>query len=169
MIIIKNFLIISFLALTSVGCYTIFKHPEVYKDGYSRRVKFYNDCSSCHSNYQLTNFGLNYHRFTGEQSYYEPIFIYISPYYSTPWWMDIVVPTEINTGIDQSNDGTRLRSMDGGRNSVPSDFSNPSVNTGRSGNSSSSSSVNQTTERKEDRKSRESESPKSRNNSGERK
>lgn len=167
---VKRFLILIILSFTFFSCYTIIKHPEIEKDGYTQRVKFYNDCNSCHSDYELENFGLNFHSNSSFYYYNEPIFIYTSPYYTSPWWRNIYISSEPNIFENRSNDATRLRNQDGGRSSAPSTFSNPSINaSGQSSGSSSSGSSNQINNRKEDRKSGESKTTKSRNNSGERK
>lgn len=167
---IKSITIVLLMSLTFVGCYTIIKHPEIEKDGYTQRVKFYNDCISCHSEYELENFGLSLHSYTSSPYYNEPVYIYTSPYYTSPWWRDIYIYTEPYNFENRNNDATRLRNQDGGRSSAPSNFSNPSINaSGQSSGSSGSGSSNQVNDRKEERKSRESETPKSRNNSGERK
>ncbi len=167
---INKVIIMIFVSLTLLSCYTIIKHPEIERDGYTQRVKFYNDCSSCHSEYELENFGLSFHSYSSSPYYNEPVYIYTSPYYTSPWWRDIYLSSEPNIFESRNNDATRLRNQDGGRSSAPSTFSSPSINaSGQTSGSSSSGSSNQVNDRKEERRSRESETPKSRNNSGERK
>ncbi len=152
-----------------MGCYTIFSHPTVRKDDYTNRIKFYDDCFSCHSKAELVDYGYEYlHRYPATTQL-NPIPIYTEPIYSPPWWIGLVIPSEVQSDI-RSNDETRLRNQDGGRTSAPATFDLPSRNTGNSNNtnSSNSSSKNSVDSSKE-RDSRESNNTKTRDNSGERK
>ncbi|MCX8057678.1 MAG: hypothetical protein N3F03_08735 [Ignavibacteria bacterium] len=168
----KIFAIIFLFSLGFIGCYTIITHPTVKKDGYSQRVKFYNDCFSCHSNSEMIEYGYDYlEKYPADVVVTHPIPIWVEPIYTPPWWVGIRIPVvEDNQPSERPNDRTRLRDLDGGRSSAPTDFSIPSRNSGSSSSSSSSSSSNNnSTNSTNERNSRESNSTKSRDNSGERK
>ncbi len=166
---VKSILIILFLSIGFFGCYTILSHPTVTRGEYSQKVKFYNDCSSCHSNSELIDYGYYY------PDKYSPIVIdrifplWDTPTYTPPWWMDIRIPIVEEPTSYRPNDETKFRNLDGGRTSAPTDFSIPSRNSGSSGSSSSSNSSNNSNSSTNERNSRESNSTKSRDNSGERK
>lgn len=163
-------LTIIFLSIGFIGCYTILSHPTVTKDEYSHKIKFYNDCSSCHTDAELMNYGYVYLDRNPIGVYDRSLPLWITPTYTTPWWMDIQIPVDNGTSNIRPNDETRLRNLDGGRTSAPTDFSIPSRNSGSSGSSSSSnSSSNNSTSSSNERNSRDSNSTKSRDNSGERK
>lgn len=161
--------VILFLIVTGfIGCYTIISHPIVKKGDYSQRVKFYNDCFSCHSNTDMIEYGyINRNHSLG---YIGTNSIWVTPIYVQPWWLDIRYSVEENQSLQRPNDRTGLRDMDGGRTSSPTNFDIPSRNSGSSNNSSSSnSSSNNSLDSSKERNSRESSSTKSRDNSGERK
>jgi hypothetical protein len=171
----KRLTFVGLLFLISIalfGCYTILSHPVVKNENSYHRVKFYNDCSSCHSNSELVNYGYYHFEQYPSQAPIGTIPLYIKPTYVPPWWSGIRIPV-VDEENYKRNDDTRLRNLDGGRTSAPSDFSIPSRNSGSSYNSSSNSnaSTGSTTNSSNDRNSRErdSDTPKSRNNSGERK
>lgn len=170
----KRLTLIGFSLLISVGlfgCYTILSHPVVRNENSYSRVKFYNDCSSCHSNSELIDYGYYHLEQYDLQTSNRTLWLYITPTYVSPWWSDIRIPI-IEETPSRSNEETRLRNFDGGRTSAPSDFSIPSRNSGSSGTSSgSNAATGSSTNSSNDKNSRErdSDTPKSRNNSGERK
>jgi hypothetical protein len=164
--------LIFLISIGLFGCYTILSHPVVKNENSYHQVKFYNDCSSCHSNSDLMNYGYSYLERYPSNNLVEPYPLYVTPYYVQPWWMDIRIPV-VESEISRRNDETRLRNLDGGRTSAPSEFSIPSRNSGSNSGSGSSSnattgnSTNSSNER--NTRDRDSDTPKSRNNSGERK
>lgn len=166
----KIFGIVFLFSIGFFGCYTIVTHPTVKKDNYSHKVKFYNDCFSCHTNSEMIEYGYDYlHKYPSEVVVVQPVPRWIEPIYSPPWWVGIKLPTDEFQTDQRPNDRTGLRDMDGGRTSAPTNFSNPSRNTGSSSSSSSSnSSNNNSTNSSNERSSKESNSTKSRDNSGER-
>ncbi|MGB9663686.1 MAG: hypothetical protein ACPL25_02035 [Ignavibacteria bacterium] len=161
-----------FISIGLFGCYTILSHPVVKNENSYSRVKFYNDCLSCHSNSELVDFGYYHLEQYPSQAPIGTLPLYITPTDVPPWWSDIRIPV-VQENNTPRNDDTRLRNYDGGRTSAPSDFSIPSRNSGSSSGSSASSNASNgnTTNSSNDRNSRErdSDTPKSRNNSGERK
>jgi len=167
----KLFSLIFFFSFSLVGCYTIISHPVVKKDNSYNRVKFYNDCLSCHSRSELVEYGQIYLNPPQQVLIVNPSPIWISPIYVSPWWADIRMPVVPENNY-RPNDKTKLRDLEGGRTSAPSDFSIPSRNSSSSSSSSgsSSSSVKSSTNSSNEQNSRErnSDTPKSRNNSGER-
>lgn len=162
--------IIFLLTTVLVGCYTIISHPIVKNGDNYHRVKFYNDCNSCHSNLELIDYGyLQPMPSTGIIS--DPYPMWITPSYLRPWWLDIQVSTTVDDAA-RRNDNTRLRDLDGGRTSAPTNVLIPSRSTGSSSSSSSSSSNSNndnSNNTSNERNSRDSNTPKSRDNSGERK
>ncbi len=164
-----KFLISIFIfSVLLVGCYTILKHPEVRKNGYSHSVKFYNDCSSCHSSSELASYGYEHFESYPYASTMPPMYLYYEPVYTPPWWMGLQIP--VSEPTQPRNDETRLRNNDGGRTSAPSNFSMPSRSTSSTNSSSSSnSSTTNSNDSNKERTSRSSDTPNSRNNSGERK
>ncbi len=162
--------ILFLIASGFIGCYTIISHPTVKKGDYSQRVKFYNDCFSCHSNTDMIEYGYDYVNQNPSWSYIGTNPIWVTPTYVPPWWLEIRYPVEENQSPQRPNDRTGLRDMDGGRTLSPANFDIPSRNSGSSNNSSSSnSSSNNSLDSSKERNSRESSSTKSRDNSGERK
>lgn len=168
----KIFSLIFLFSFGLVGCYTIISHPIVKKDNSYHRVKFYNDCLSCHSQSELIDYGHAYVERPPSMVILEPEPLWYTPTYVPPWWWDIRIPVVEETS-QRPNDQTRLRDLDGGRTSAPTDFSIPSRNPGSSSSTTgnSSSSVNSSTNSDNEQKPRErnSNTPNSRNNSGERK
>jgi|GEM_PF-1908782 hypothetical protein len=168
----KLFSLIFFFSFSLVGCYTIISHPVVKKDNSYNRVKFYNDCLSCHSRSELVEYGQIYLNPPQQVLIVNPSPIWISPIYVSPWWADIRMPVVPENNY-RPNDETKLRNLDGGRTSAPTNFSQPSRSQGSSSSSSSSSnsatnnSANSSTEKKS--RERDSDTPKSRENTGERK
>lgn len=167
---VKSFLIVLLLSFGFFGCYTILSHPTVTRGEYSHKVKFYNDCSSCHSNTELIDFGYYYLDKYPTVVIDRTFPLWTTPTYTPPWWMDIRIPVVDEPTTYRPNDETKLRNLDGGRTSAPTDFSIPSRSSGSSsGSSSSNSSTNNSSNSSSERNSRESNSTKSRDNSGERK
>jgi len=169
--VIKSLLIVVLASFGFYGCYTIISHPTVQRDDYVHRVKFYNDCSSCHSNSELIDYGYVYLEKYPYSTSLQPVPVYVNPVYTPPWWLGIGVPVENNSDNYRSNDQTRLRNMDGGRTSAPTDFSIPSRNatTTTGGANSSNATTKTSNDSSEERNGRSSSTPNSRNNSGERK
>lgn len=172
----RFFPIVILLSIGLIGCYTIITHPKIDEDNYSQRVRFYNDCSSCHSNEELLASGYDYiHKYPYASAPVHPIPVWVEPIYTPPWWIGIRLPFDADQIQTQTRpyDRTGLRDMDGGRTSAPTNFTTPSSDTGSSSSSSSSSSTNSnssnSTNSSNERNSRDSNSTKSRDNSGERK
>jgi hypothetical protein len=169
---IKFLSIIFLVSFGLAGCYTIISHPIVKKDDSYHQIKFYHDCLSCHSKSELVEYGQVYLNSPDQVVIIEPSPVWITPSYVPPWWWDIRTQITQENNF-RPNDKTKLRDLEGGRTSAPSDFSIPSRNSGSSSSSSgsSSSSVKSSTNSSNEQNSRErnSDTPKSRNNSGERK
>lgn len=159
--------VVILLSFGFIGCYTILSHPTIKRNEYSQKISFYNDCNSCHSNSELINYGYEYLDKYPQPIVSPPLLIFTEPVYTPPWWFYIQVPVGNDTFVQRPNDETKLRNLDGGRTSAPTDFSNPSRNSGSTSNSNSS--TNNSSSSSNERSSKESNSIKSRDNSGERK
>ncbi|MBU2444656.1 MAG: hypothetical protein KJ666_03660 [Bacteroidetes bacterium] len=182
---IKYFTVLIVTSIFFSACYTMISHPKVSKkensnDYVTHRVSIIDDCLSCHSEQELREFNSYHQYYYQSENIYRPerTFIYYDPYYSYPWWYDIKATTTYESPSSskpsRSYDGS-LRNNDGGRSrenntniNLPPPSRNEDSNRGTSSVKTDSSS-----DRKSDSNSntrdRESQSPKTRENSGERK
>lgn len=108
---------------TSVGCYTMLKHPRLQTedrassaDNYyydDEAVTFADDCASCHSTGNLRA----YHRAVPPpRRYVSPTWDY---YYDYPWWIPYYSSGNTSTGATASEDEQKKRPFDRRRQSRP--------------------------------------------------
>lgn len=122
-----------FFVITSMGCYTVLKHPQVELareaeaheeeefgfEAHPNRVTFGDDCQSCHN----AEVGA-YHAIAVPAPVATP-----SPrweyYYETPWWFPYYASSGQGSGSESAEQ--KKRSFDRRRNSVPEETSGSSV------------------------------------------
>lgn len=158
---IRGSLVVVFLTvliLAAVGCYTIIEHPTVVnttESGYSynTRIRFYDDCSSCHLKdgtpklYYKRELADNYSSASDnepdvlvmEDSVDFPVINYYDysywggygHYYYTPWWGELNVKTQRrNENDEKSVNNSASRDNDGGRNREDIRNNPPPLHTG---------------------------------------
>lgn len=111
------------LMLTSLGCYTVIKHPRVHaergaeSDDFSSKVAFGDDCQSCH------NAGVNaFHSIAVPPPRPAPSWRW-EYYYDTPWWASYYAPAA--GGGQASETETQKRAFDRRRTAQPEEPTPP--------------------------------------------
>jgi len=161
-------LVILLVGLILSSCYTIITHPRISEGNYTRQVKFYDNCTNCHTINEMVNFG--YYHLVVPRPNLPGMWFHIPSYYS-PWWFDVNVSMTESPEPQRKNDETRLRDYDGNRSLAPTNVSTPSRSSGssNSGSSQNSSVSSDNSSQQQDSRQQKSTNPKSRDNSGERK
>jgi hypothetical protein len=118
---------ISFIG-SSIGCYTMLKHPRVQTDDKAASaheddtmIGFADDCSACHSAGSLRT----------HHSAIPPPRHIISPewdyYYDNPWWMPYYTPVVPGSGNPTAGEEQKKRPFDRRHLSQPEDTNTPSA------------------------------------------
>lgn len=113
------------LLLTSLGCYTVIKHPRVHaergaeSDDFASKVAFGDDCQSCH------NAGVNaFHSIAVPPPRPAPSWRW-EYYYDTPWWASYYAPAA--GGGQASESETQKRAFDRRRTAQPEESTPPAL------------------------------------------
>ncbi|MDZ7292294.1 MAG: hypothetical protein ONB44_21165 [candidate division KSB1 bacterium] len=95
-----RFMLAAIFILSSLGCYTLLKHPRVQSgdrlpSSYAEdRISFAENCASCHSVTSLST----YHRaIPPPRRYVSPTWDY---YYDYPWWIPYYAPGNADTNVE---------------------------------------------------------------------